>query len=498
MGVPMALRRNPIVYEINAWVWLADLSLRFGNQITLGNIPPEVIDEIVAWCPDALWLMGVWERSPMGREIAYKHIDLQRAYDTALPDFRAEDIVGSPYSVHRYKVDAHLGGPEELAVFRMQLRQHGIALILDYVPNHVALDHHWTEDCPDCLVRGIETDLINRPSYYYRAPNGEIFAHGRDPYWPAWTDTAQINAFSPAAREQSLDQVRRIAEQCDGVRCDMAMLVVNRIFGGLWVDGASGPAAEFWQEIIPTIKEKYPDFTFMAEVYWEMEAELQSLGFDYTYDKRLYDRLRHENVGAIRDHLLAASNYQRHMVRFVENHDEERALASFGLEKSMAAATITLILPGAKLIHEGQFEGRRVKLPVQLGRRQRENANPALLDFYKNLLREVTKNIYHDGIFMSPGVHPILSADPSHENIFAFVWVLGEEWRIAVINYSSHTAKGRVMLPRPEFRGLTPWAFHDSMHPGEAVLHVGNDLLTSGLPLELAPYETRIYSIAKG
>src|SRR5258706_6029364 len=141
----MGLRRNPIVYEINAWVWLNDLSARFGNKITLGNIPPEVIDDIVQWCPDAVWLMGVWERSPLGRDIAFQHVDLQRAYDTALPDFREEDIVGSPYAIRRYTVDAHLGGAEELAVFRTLLRNHGISLLLDYVPNHVAVDHHWTE-----------------------------------------------------------------------------------------------------------------------------------------------------------------------------------------------------------------------------------------------------------------------------------------------------------------------------------------------------------------
>jgi hypothetical protein len=340
--------------------------------------------------------------------------------------------------------------------------------------------------------------MKNRPSYYFRAPNGEIFAHGRDPYWPAWTDTAQVNAFSPHAREQTLGQIHRIADQCDGVRCDMAMLLVNRIFAGLWAEGASEPATEFWQDIIPPIKQDHPNFTFMAEVYWEMEAELQSLGFDYTYDKRLYDRLRHESVGTIRDHLLAASNYQRRMVRFIENHDEERAISAFGLEKSMAAAAITLVLPGAKLLHDGQFEGRRIKLPVQLGRRQRETTVQALLDFYRNLLREVTKGIYHDGVFMTMGVHPILSDDRTHENIFAFGWVLGDDWRIAVTNYSDQPSKGRIMLPRPDLRGLTPWAFHDAMHPGDSILHVGNDLLTSGLPLELPPYAVRIFSIAKG
>src|SRR5258708_6559403 len=212
----MPIRGDPSIYEINTWVWLSDLSKRFGRAVTLGNVPPEAVDEIAAWCPDVVWMMGVWERSPLGREIALNHPDLQSEFDHIKPDFTAADIAGSPYSVHRYQVDSRLGGPEGLAAFRSQLRKHNIGLFLDYVPNHVALDHHWTIDCPDCLVRGTEEELKTRSTFYYRAENGNIYAHGRDPYWPPWTDTAQVNVFSRAGREQTLDQILRIAAQCDG------------------------------------------------------------------------------------------------------------------------------------------------------------------------------------------------------------------------------------------------------------------------------------------
>src|SRR5262249_26839949 len=143
----MPIRGNPTIYQINTWVWLHDLSERFGQTVTLGNLPAQVFDELTAWHPDLIWLMGVWERSPRGREIASGHSILQSDYARVLPDLSAADVVGSPYAVHRYAVDPHLGGTDELAAFRDQLKRRGIGLLLDYVPNHVAVDHAWTVDC---------------------------------------------------------------------------------------------------------------------------------------------------------------------------------------------------------------------------------------------------------------------------------------------------------------------------------------------------------------
>jgi hypothetical protein len=496
----MALRRNPIVYEINTWVWLADLSKRFGRQVTLGNIPSEVFDELEAWSIDAVWLMGVWERSAKSREIAYRHPDLQHEFYRTLPEFTQEDVIGSAYSISRYEAAALIGGRDGLAAFRAGLKLHNIALILDYVPNHVSIDHHWMHDTPNALIRGTEETIAARPSLYFRTDNGLIFAHGRDPYFPAWTDTAQVNAFSAEGRAKSLETLKNIATQCDGVRCDMAMLMVNRIFGNLWglnLPNQQTPTVEFWQEIIPAIKAVLPDFVFIAEVYWEMEAELITQGFDYTYDKRLYDRMLHESVHTVRDHLLAASSYQRHMVRFIENHDEQRAVTSFGLEKSQAAATMILTLPGAKLLHEGQFDGRKVRVPVQLGSRPNEKANPALSMWYHRLLATAGHDVYHEGTFMSLASHPILSSDVGHESVFCFAWVLGSEWQIVAVNLSNQAVKARVMIPRPDFAGIKAWTFRDILNPDHAVLYDGDDLLTSGLVVDLPAYGANLFQIER-
>ncbi len=496
----MALRDNPLIYEINTWVWLADLSSRYNHLVTLADVPEIVIDELAGWRPDAIWLMGVWERSPRAREIAIYHPDLQAEYQRILPGYTPRQVAGSPYAVHRYTVDSRLGGPDGLAAFRRQLQAHGIRLLLDFVPNHVASDHPWTVEAPECLVLGSEIDMRVRPDSYFVAlvepRKTRVIAHGRDPYFPAWTDTAQVDAFSRAARERSRDALLDIAGQCDGVRCDMAMLLVNRVFAHTWSRHDSDiPSTEFWEAIIPAVKAQRPDFVFVAEVYWDMEAELQSLGFDYTYDKRLYDRMRHENGLTVRDHLLADIHYQRKLVRFIENHDEQRALSAFGMEKSRAAAVLALALPGARLTHEGQFEGRRIKLPVQLGERPYEPVVEPLLVFYQRLTAELSEAPYHDGVYLAFGTRPILNNDAHYEHILAFAWVLGADWRIIVVNFGEEPANGRIMLPIPALAGRSALRFEDQLDPAHASQYSGDSLLVAGLPLELEGYGVRIFRL---
>src|SRR5260370_35632547 len=144
------------------------------------------------------------------------------------------------------------------------------------------------------------------------------------------------------------------------------------------------------------------------------------------------------------------------MVRFVENHDEERALHAFGLVKSQAAAILATTLPGAKLIYEGQFEGRKIKLPVQLGKRQPEQPLEPLSAFYAKVTREISKAPYHYGTFMMLAAHPILRDDHGHEDLFAYVWPLGDEWVVVVVNYSDHPSKGPIRLPGPASPALSP------------------------------------------
>ena len=313
--------------------------------------------------------MGVWERSPAGIAISMQKPGNLEDFRRALADFSAEDNVGSPYCVRRYVVDEHLGGPVGLAAARKALAEYGVRLILDFVPNHVAPDHPWIIDHPDYLVQGNAGDLMNDPASFVEA-GGRVFACGRDPFFPAWSDVLQLNAFQPGLRQAVIDTLAEIAGQCDGIRCDMAMLMLNDIFERTWGERAGGkPADDYWATVIPAVKAMQPEFRFIAEAYWDLEWELQQQGFDSCYDKKLYDRMEHGDAENVRLHLQADAAYQQGMVRFIENHDEPRAAAAFPDEKGRAAAIVILTLTGTKLLHEGQFEGRKVRLPVFLSRR---------------------------------------------------------------------------------------------------------------------------------
>ena len=217
---------QPVIYEINTAVWLDALSPAGRRRLTLADVPASSWDEITPAGANAVWLMGVWERSPAGLALANTNAGLQASFRDALPDLRAEDVIGSPYCVRRYVADAAFGGRAGLAEARAALAARGVRMLLDYVPNHVAPDHPWVTDEPELFVRGGEHDLEAEPGSWV-AVGGHVLAHGRDPYFPPWPDVVQLDAFSPAVRAATAGTLADIADQCDGIRCDMAMLMTT-------------------------------------------------------------------------------------------------------------------------------------------------------------------------------------------------------------------------------------------------------------------------------
>src|SRR5262249_40935059 len=247
-----------------------------------------------------------------------------------------------------------LGGPDALAAARAELAKRGLGLILDFVPNHVAPDHRWTSEHPEYFIVGSDDDLARDPASFVKVGERGL-ANGRGPHFPAWPDVVQLNAFSPDLRGAVVETLAQVAEQCDGVRCDMAMLVMNDVFAQTWdARAGSPPPDDYWPTVIPAVRSRRPGFVFVAEAYWDREFALQQQGFDYCYDKRLYDRLEHEGADAIHGHLTADVAYQNGLVRFIENHDEPRAAATFPPAKEEAAAVTALSLGGARLVHAGQ------------------------------------------------------------------------------------------------------------------------------------------------
>jgi glycosidase len=480
-----SLPKQPLIYEINTWVWLAELSRRHKTPITLSNVPTEDWETIASFGFDAVWLMGVWRRSPAGARLARSTATLLEEYRKALPDFTADDIPGSPYCIRDYSVDEHLGGPEGLYKARRALAGCGLGLILDFVPNHIALDHDWILEHPEFIIQGDAADLIRAPREFFQS-GGRVFACGRDPNYPPWSDVAQLNAFHPVLREAAIGTLLGIASQCDGVRCDMSILPINRIFRRTWGSRAGRePQREYWVEVIGVVRERYPDFAFIAEAYWDLERELQQQGFDYCYDKRLYDRLIHESAETIRLHLSGDAEYQHRLVRFIENHDEPRAAATFEPEKARAAAVVIASLPGARLFFDGQLEGRHVKLPVQLGRQPDESPDAELCSFYRTLLGSVRDAQLREGTWKLCEI----SGWPDNEsfrNLVAWSWAGNGKHHLVVVNLAERQSQARVRVPGVTTAGRS-WRLVDLLS-GDVFERDGDEMTEPGLYVDLRPW----------
>ena len=486
--------RYPSVYEINSWVWLSELSRKYGTHVDFSSVPSAEWDAIAGYGFDAVWLMGVWERSRAGIAIANQNEKLLEDFRRALPDFRPEDNVGSPYCVRRYAVDPQLGGPEGLAVARTELARRGMNLVLDFVPNHVAADNAWVAEHPEYFIRGTRDDLRKDPASFMEV-NGTVFACGRDPYFPAWPDVLQLNAFAPGLRHAALKTVSSIAEQCDGIRCDMAMLMLNRVFERTWgVRAGARPETEYWADLISGIKNRHPGFLFIAEAYWDLEWELQQQGFDFCYDKRLYDRMEHSNAEDIRLHLCADLAYQTKLLRFIENHDEPRASATFLPEKQRAVALTIATLPGTKLFHEGQFEGRKVRLPVFLGRRPDEPMDHSLSEFYKALLGAVDRPLFREGQW-SLCERTGWPDNASYLNLVAWNWMKDDEHYLMVVNLSDISSQAKVQVRWPDIGGGR-WTLTDVMS-GATYERDGDEMLSPGLYVELGPWNYHFFQCVR-
>ena len=485
-------RAAPFVYELNTWVWLGELSARAARHVGLGDVPAGEWDAIAALGFDTVWLMGVWERSPAGIAIALENDDLVASFREALPDYRSEDVVGSPYCIRGYTVDAHLGGPSGLAAARTALAERGLRLFLDFVPNHVAPDHLWAHQHPAYFVRGSEADLEREPASFVRTAGG-ILANGRDPYFPAWPDVVQLNAFSPELRTAVVATLRAIAVQCDGVRCDMAMLMMSDVFERTWGERAGPrPAEEYWPTVIAAVRETHPDFLFLAEAYWDLEWALQQQGFDACYDKRLYDRLANDGADQVHGHLTADPAYQRRLVRFLENHDEPRAATAFTPERAPVAAVTALSQAGTRLVHEGQLEGRRVRLPVFLGRRPEEPADEEVLAFYRRLLPAVGGVAFRAGEWQL-GERSGWPGNDSWRDLVVWGWRGESPQALVVANLGDAPAAGHVSLPWDDLRGRM-WELADPTT--DTRFERSGDELRDGLYVELGPWQWHLLHLA--
>ncbi|KAL9646984.1 hypothetical protein ABK040_013840 [Willaertia magna] len=442
---------NPIVYEISTRPWLYQLSLKYGKTIRLNNIPMQEFQALKNLGVQYVWLMGMWQIGDYGRCRA-TDLDMRaNSYAKNLPDYQMDDIIGSPYQVLQYTVNSdEIGSDSDLMQLKQQLNSMGLKLMLDFVPNHSAVDHPYVTNNISIYVQVDPSQPKPYDSYSY-LPNG--IAYGKDGYFPAWTDTAQFNYWNPQTRNYQLSNLFKVASYADGIRCDMAMLLLNSQIDRIWGSqlrnrGYNNPGVEFWQWAISQVKQKYPSVIFMAEVYWGLNEQLQSLGFDFTYDKDLYDLLTtRNNYQNIHNYLNNIElSYLQHSTHFVENHDQIRAVVNFGgVPRSIAACAISFSIPGMKFNFMGQWEGKQNQLVVQLRRSTNENVNGQSLQFYQTFIPIVSNFSSNPNAIYS--FKPVTQSSQD-SSVFAFHWrIPGESTSYLIcINYSESRGSGAIVL----------------------------------------------------
>ena len=487
----MKRKHYPLLYQVNARILLQQLTRDKGTRITLDDVPDSLLKQWAESGYEWIYLLGAWQTGTAGRRVSSTHEQWRMEYTEALPDLKDEDITGSCFAITGYKAHKEMGGNKALASFRERLHARGLKLMLDFIPNHTAIDHPWVKDHPGYYLEGNPKKLSEQPENYIEVDTGEgrlALAYGRDPNFPGWPDTLQLNYGNPELQKAMAGELKKVAGLCDGVRCDMAMLILPEVFMKTWRVYMN----DFWTDAIEKTKEKHPGFLFLAEVYWDMEWHLMGLGFDYCYDKRLYDRLVSSAATPVRDHLRADINFQSRLARFLENHDEKRAAGVFPGKKLEAAAVISYLIPGMRFFQMGREKGYRIKVPVHLSRGPEETTDEPTSLFYNRLLELLKMPMYKEGHWHMLECLPSSSDNRTYLDFIAYLWADEKgNWSLVCVNYSGNQGQCFVRLPCPALTG-SQWMLDDLLGQDRYVRD-GYEMLTTGLYLDMGAWGYHVF-----
>jgi glycosidase len=403
---------------INTRLWLNDLGQKYNKKITIDTIPDEEWAEKLNNY-DIFWFMGIYLPSQFSANHAKKYT---HQYTHALPDIDPnKDVVASPFAVADYLPSPHVVESWE-AWDKMVEKLHKAdkKVYVDFVPNHTAVDHPWATEHPEYFIQSNKEQFLRHPNLY-QAVNDQsgqthYLAHGKDPNYPEWSDTLQLNYGQEAVHHIMTEKLLSLVEHVDGVRCDMAMLLNSSTFLRTWGWTLNEEEKQyiqnhqFWQEAIPKAKAKAEslkkdDFEFMAEAYWE--KDILAKDFDFIYRDELYKHLlrvaRGEKPHYLREHIAHLLNCAQKQEQckdtvYLENHDEERAVKIMGKDFSKAAAALISFLPNTMLlINQGQEDGRSIRPPMQISRSPKEKNDLELKNYYQRLMELKQSKLFREG-----------------------------------------------------------------------------------------------------
>ena len=475
-------------------VWLYQLSRTYGRDISrLDQIPDEELDRLRDEGFTGLWLIGLWQRSDASRKI--------------------KQICGNPeaaasaYSLNDYEIADNIGGWSALENLRTRLWQRGIRLASDMVPNHTGMDSRWVVEKPDVFVQRRDnpfpqytfngTNLSNdsrvsiylEDHYYSKSDCAVVFKrvdnatgdtryiyHGNDGTGMPWNDTAQIDFLNPAAREEVMQEILHVARNFPIIRFDAAMVLAKKHIRRLWYPepGHGGDIAtrgeyaltsdqfeaaipqEFWREVVDRVAKEVPDTLLLAEAFWMMEGYFtRTLGMHRVYNSAFMNMLKKEENTkyrqTVQNTILFDPQVLKRFVNFMNNPDEETAVAQFGKgDKYFGVCTLMVTMPGLPMFGHGQIEGFEEKYGMEYMKAYRdEKPDGYLVDRHwhdifplmhkRYLFAEITDFLFYD----------VWDNGTVNDNVFAYSNRSGNEYAVVFYNNKYERAQGWINTSCP-------------------------------------------------
>jgi len=480
-------------------VWLFQLSQKYGRTISrLDQIPNEEIDELARRGFTGLWLIGLWERSQASKTIKQW---------TGNPEAAA-----SAYSLQDYDIAGELGGWGALTNLRERCMQRGIRLGSDMVPNHTGIDSKWIIEHPDRFLQlpyppfptynyncgnlsGRDDITVQIEEHYFsRSDAAVVFKridnktgdtryiyHGNDGTSMPWNDTAQIDFLNPEAREAVIRTIIGVCQQFSIVRFDAAMTLAKRHIQRLWFPppGSGGAIAsraehaistdefnrripnEFWREVVDRCAAEAPNTLLLAEAFWMMEGYfVRTLGMHRVYNSAFMNMLKNEENDKYRATIKNTMEFDpeimKRFVNFMNNPDEETAVAQFGKgDKYFGICTLLVTMPGLPMFGHGQIEGFEEKYGMEYRRSYRDEIPDGyLVDRHE---REIFPLMKRRSLFSGSSSFRIYdlycNGGSVNENVFAYsnrAWINGrEEKALMFFNNSYYETSGWIRMSDP-------------------------------------------------
>jgi hypothetical protein len=510
---------NVVLMAKTVLVWLFQLSCTYNRSITqLDQIPDEELDTLRDEGFTGLWLIGLWQRSVASRKIKQLCGNPEAA--------------ASAYSLYDYEIADSIGGWTGLENLRTRLWQRGIRLASDMVPNHTGMDSRWVTERPDLFVQRRDnpfpqytysgTNLSNDPRisiyledhYYAKTDCAVVFKrvdnatgdtryiyHGNDGTGMPWNDTAQIDFLNPQAREAVIQEIIHVARNFPIIRFDAAMVLAKKHIRRLWYPepGQGGDIAtrseysltadtferripvEFWREVVDRIAREVPDTLLLAEAFWMMEGYFtRTLGMHRVYNSAFMNMLKKEENQKYRDTvkntIIFDPEILKRFVNFMNNPDEETAVAQFGKgDKYFGVCTLMITMPGLPMFGHGQIEGFEEKYGMEYTRAYRnEQPDQQLLERHRHDIFPLAKKRYLFAQIENFLFFDVWNNGAVNENIFAYCNSSGQEY--ALVFYNNTYASGSGWI-----KESVPYAHKTG--PGESDRIVKTRTLAEGLNL---------------